>query len=83
MESSRLKVFASRRWPFALVCGEVSPEKESACAEEDPRNVPESPLPVTPGWNASRLNRFLPFIGSSFNLIGSILAEMRPSSVDT
>ena len=36
---------------------------------------------MTPGWNASRLNRFLPFMGSSFSLMGSILAEIRPSSV--
>ena len=40
IESSRLKVLASLRWPFALVCGEVSPENESAWAEEDPRKVP-------------------------------------------
>src|SRR4051794_34118482 len=82
-EPSSEKVLDSLRWPFALVCGEVSPENESACAEEDPRNVPESPRPVTPGWKASRLNRFLPFIGSSFSLIGSILAEILPASVST
>src|SRR5882724_9197128 len=83
LESSRVKVLVSRRWPLALVCGEVSPENESACAEEAPRKVPESPRPVTPGWKASRLNRFRPFIGSSLSLTGSILAEIRPSSVAT
>ena len=62
--------------------GADSPAKESS-APPPPLIDAETPLPVTPGWSAIKLYKFLPLRGISCSCIRSTCPDTRPCSVST